>query len=91
MIGSHLDMDMQYDLVSQKIGRYKKEHLAKSKKIKAPIMEECEDLEADSDFEDDYSPRHPDDDKIYAKVLSRISKRLKFFKREKTIISLYPL
>ena len=54
-------------------------------------MEEREENEADSDYEDDLSPRLPEDDKIYAIVLSRICKRLKFFRREKTIISVYPL
>ena len=64
MIGSHLDMDMQYDIVSKKICRYKREHLPKTK-IKRPIIEETEDIEAESDFEDELSPRHPEDNKIY--------------------------
>ena len=81
MIGSHLDMDMQYDIVSQKILRYKREHLQKSK-IKRPIIEESEDIEADSDFEDELSARYPEDDLIYNKVLSRVCRRIKFFTRK---------
>ena len=54
-------------------------------------MECCSSDEDDSDFEDETPLRHQEDDKVYAKVLSRVCRRIKYFTREVDCISNYPL
>ena len=54
-------------------------------------MEESQENEEDSDFEEPPPKRHPSDDIVYKRVVSRVSKRIKNFTRESESISNYPL
>ena len=80
MIGGHLDADMQYDYVNAKLLAHRHEDLP-AIKISKPIMEETEDNENDTDFEDLPLRRHPEDDRVFKQVIVRVCKRLLYFTR----------
>ena len=61
MIGGYLDQDMQYDQVMKKILKHRYEHIQKPKKIFLPIIEQTNQNEEDSDFEELPQTAHQDD------------------------------
>ena len=90
MIGGYLDADMQYDEVSEKLREYRHHHLPK-KKIFWPIIEQSDQNEEDSDFDEKPPLRHPEDNKVFNKVSARVNRRIQYFTRENSWISHYPL
>ena len=75
MIGGYLDADMQYDEVSEKLREYRHHHLPK-KKLFLPIIEQSDQNECDSDFDEKPPLRHPDDNQVFNKVSARINRRV---------------